>query len=242
MKEVLEYLREKAITLTLLNYEGDEERLETLAGTLASSGVAVRTATTDTDGPANAGLYHRDDDVLGAVSIEEAWPDEVDFDALLAGETHFDIPDLVQVDDDVAVSPETTRERMVTISRNFERRALREGTGTLYAGFQNLSVLTQSPRTRSVYERLADAGVDVTVYGYPDSELEAPGFDVVPDTDEQFRDYWFLLYDGGSNPARKATLVSKEQDPSLYDAFWTEDEETVDDLFALAQDTYPELL
>ena len=242
MKALLDRLRERAVTLTVYNYEGSDEDLETLAASFSSSGVAVTTDTPQGDTPANLGVFHRGDDVFGAVSLDEQVA-PTDFGAVLAGEQSHDrsaIPELPG--DSLTVSPETSRERMVGISRTFERRALREGGGRLIAGFQTLSTLAGSERTRSVYERLADANVDVTVCGYPDVQLdETPEFDIFADTDERFREYWFLLYDGNGTDERKAALVSKEADPSLYDSFWTSDPDTVDELFTVVAETYPEL-
>jgi hypothetical protein len=243
MKALLDRLRQESVTLTVYNYDGSKERLETIGTELASSGVAVRTDTTGRGEPANLGVFHSGDDIHGAVSLDERWPAEIDFEDLLEDGDAVEYPSLpVLPTEQVTVSPETTRKRMVGISRNFERLALREGGGRLLAGFQELSVVTESERTRSVYERLAESGVDTCVYGYPDADIGSPSFEVVEDTSEQFRDHWFLLYDGNGNDQRKAALVSEEHNPALYDSFWTVDPDIVDELFAIAGAEYPDLL
>lgn len=242
MKKLLERLREMAVTLTVYNYDGSREELESIAASLSGVGVAVTTDTTGRGTPSNLGVFHRDDAVLGALSIDDQWTEDTDFEALLSeGSDHERASHPVLPGDGVTVSPETSRKQMIGISRSFERRALREGGGRLVSGFQTLSTLRDSDRTHSVYTRLADAGVDVTVCGTPDEALEKAAFDIFEDTDGQFRDYWFLLYDGNGSDGRKAALVSEEQEPSMYDSFWTDDPETVDELLALARSEYPML-
>ncbi len=142
----------------------------------------------------------------------------------------------------MSVSLETSRQRIIGISRTFERRALRERGGRLVSRFQNVSALTDLEETESVYNRLADSGVTVTVCGYPGASLDNPFFDIFGDTGEKFRECWSLLYDGNGNDSRKAALVSREDEPALYDSFWTDNPETVDELFTLGTSEYPELL
>jgi len=239
MDALLNYLRDNAMTLTVYNCDQSDERLDEIGGRLAGDGIALRTDDTATGRPRNVGVFHRDDDVIDAVSFDELAAPEADFDAILGGAT-VERPGLpVEQESPVSVSPETSRQRMIGISRWFERRALSEGEGELHAGFQHLSVLAGSERARSVYERLAGTNLDVTVYGYPDADLGDVPYEVVADDDGVFREFWFLLYDGGRNDDRKAALVSREQEPSLYDSFWTVDPETVDRLFDLARKHYP---
>ncbi len=243
MRALLEKLRAESVTLTVYNYDGTDEDLEAIAATLSGSGVAVTTDTTGQGNPANLGVFHRGDEVFEAVSVDDGWASKTDFEALLADggpDRRATLP--VLPGDGVAVSPETSRQRMVRMSRTFERRALREGGGRLVSGFQTLSTLSDSERTRSVYTRLAEAGVDVTVCGTPDAAVGEMPFDVFEDTDGRFEEYWFLLYDGNGTNERKATLVSEEQEPAMYDSFWTDDPDTVDELLALAQAEYPALI
>lgn len=246
MKELLDHLRQRTYTLTVRDYEGDERRLETLAAHLAGVGVAVRTVDTDDDdgpaaltaaGPGEA-VLHRGEEVFGTVTLEELLPAD-GFERAMSGERPFDRGALPVDAEDVTVSPATDRSRMIAVSRRFEREALRHGDGWMRTGFQELSVLADSPRTRSVYRRLAAAGLDVAACGYPDTDVEEE-FAVIPDEEGQFRDYWFLLFDGGDRD-HKAALVARHDEPALYDAFWTVDADTVDDLVGMARERYPAL-
>jgi hypothetical protein len=240
MRALLEHLRDRARTLTIYDYDGTQERLETLAGHLAGYGVAVRTAATDRGKPTNVPVFHHGDEVLGTVDLEGLLPKD-GIERAFAGEEPFD-PDSLpfDVDADVTVSPGTSHGQMVDVSRQFERQALASGDGWLRVGFQQLSAIAGSSRTRSVYHRLAEAGVDVAVVGYPDVDLSGQPYGVIADEEGTFRDFWFLLYDGGG-PEAKAALVAKHRDPSLYEAFWTVDPETVDELVEMARERYPVL-
>lgn len=238
MEALLTALRAKSMTLTVYNADQSDGALDELGARLAGEGIALRTDETAAGTPRNVGVFHRDDEVLDAVSVDDLCGGETDFETLLRGES-VSRPGTFREGEGVSVSPETTRQRMLGISRRFERRALSQGEGKLHAGFQNLSVIEESERTRSVYERLAGTNLDVTVYGYPDADIRDVPYTVVADDDGVFREFWFLLYDGGGNDDRKAALVSREQEPSLYDSFWTVDPETVDELFGLAREEYP---
>jgi len=237
MEDLLERLRRQAWTLTVYNHEGLTDRLDAIRRSLTAQGVAVRTVA-DADGPRGVCLFHRGDELVEATTLEELAldigeqtagdPIERAFagaDPFAAVETPFDGSPVV------TGAPTADRGTMVGLSREFERQALRRGSGTIRAGFQRLSRLADSRRTRSIYERLADAGVDVTVHGTPDATLDA-SFEVVADEDETLADYWFVLYDGG--PEYNGALVAHETEPSTYEAFWTTDLALTAELFDLA--------
>lgn len=234
MDELLAHLREHSYTLTLYNHD---ETVDDLSRRLAQAGVAVRSDETASGHPSDFGVLHRGGDVLGAASLSELTV-ENDSD-LLDGDRERSRPALLEaIDSEVSISPEIGHRAMVRISREFERRAWRHGEGDFYAGFQDLSALAESGRTLDVYDRLASTDVSVTVYGYPDDDLGTVPYEVVEDDEELFREYWFLLYDG-DDPAQKAAMVSREENPSQYDAYWTVEPGTVDTLLEIAVREYP---
>jgi len=240
MRALLEHFRDRARTLTIYDYDGSQERLETLAGHLEGYGVAVRTAVTDRGKPTNVPVFHHGNEVLGTVDLDRLLPAE-GIEQAFAGAGPFD-PGVLPFDvtADVTVAPGTSHGQMVDVSRQLERRALDHGEGWLRVGFQQLSALANSSRTRSAYRRLAETGVDVAVVGSPDADLSGQPYEVIADEEGTFSNYWFLLYDGGE-PGAKAALVAKHRDPSLYEAFWTVDSDTVDNIVAMARDSYPVL-
>ncbi len=119
------------------------------------------------------------------------------------------------------------RQQLLAASREFEDRAAREGHGTLYTGFQRLSAMRQQVPTYT--ELGAVPGLSVVVYGQPDwSPPPISGVTVRRIDDEQIRDVWFVVYDGGDNVLCKCALLAEEVKPGVYYGFWTYDPPLVD--------------
>lgn len=268
MNTLLAYLDEHAHVLTIYDYTGDDETLQELVTWLHGYGVRVQTVRTEQTNPdetgahrtppENVALLHHGGELLGAETVDTLLAAS-DFERPLeTGTVQTSRSDILSaLTADVAVKPALTVKEMVRISREFERRALREESGTLHAGFQQLSQIAESKRTREMYTALANTGVDVTVYGYPNVTLDDVPFTVVEDHERELENHWFLLYDGGDNPARSAALVSEERPPDersespaehatrpsgCYDSYFTTDPETVETLFELASAEHGELL
>lgn len=259
MKELLAYLDRHSRTLTIYDYAGTTEQLAELSQWLSGYGIDVRTVATDGAPLDNVAVLHREGTVIGAGAAEE-FLSRVSFEGAITDGEEPPVPEMVaSMSPDVTVQPAQRVEEMVRVSREFERRALREGTGELHAGFQSLSQLANSERTMEIYRTLATKGVDVRVYGYPDTILDAEPFTVVEDTHRELDQHWFLLYNGDDNPQRKAALVSEERserahresagpggdrdEPTgVYKSFFSTDPETVDELFTLARENYADLL
>jgi hypothetical protein len=235
--------------MTVYDFTGSDEELQTLAENLAAYGIRVRTATTNLDFPSDVAVLHQNGDVLDAFDVERIQA-ATDFERPLDDEQlerHGVIDTLSQ---DVTLKTALTVPEMVRVSREFERRAVREGAGTIHAGFQHLSQIGTSDRTMELYRSLATTGVDAYVYGRPDLDLGQVPFTVVEDTEAALERYWFLLYDGAGNPDRKAALVSEEipndekgseeavrpVGDRRYRSYFTTNPDTVDELFRLARD------
>lgn len=112
---------------------------------------------------------------------------------------------------------------LIVVSRHIERRAWKEGLGTLRSSFQRLSRLNDEIGTREVYDRLGDSGVDVHVYGIPDRTPERLDVAVHGGHDAEYRDCWFVVFrsDRGTGDAALVALESKSR---VWDAFWTYDD------------------
>ncbi|MFW6458666.1 MAG: hypothetical protein ACOCY6_04540 [Halodesulfurarchaeum sp.] len=255
MNELLEYLDTHSRTLTIYDYTGSSDHLQELAQWLGSYGIDVVTAATADGSLDHVAVLDEGETVLGAAAGEELLS-RLSFESAIEDGEEPPVPELVEsLSADVTVQPSRSVEEMLRVSRDFERRALRAGSGELHAGFQKLSKIADSKRTMDIYRAPAEEGVDVRVYGYPDADLEAVPFTVVEDAQRELEKHWFLLYDGGANPQRKAALVSAERpeeqaaasDPGgeatnpsgVYDSFFTTDPETVEDLFALDERITP---
>ncbi|MGQ3328281.1 MULTISPECIES: DICT sensory domain-containing protein [Halorubrum] len=122
--------------------------------------------------------------------------------------------------------PHSNKEKLllIVVSRVIERIAAETGGGTLRASFQRLSRLEDERGTRDVYEAVGDAGVDVHVYGVGDAD---PGA-TLPVTVHQGRSYpyrrsWFVVFTPppAADAGRHAALVALEDEPNVWDGFWT---------------------
>jgi DICT domain-containing protein len=114
------------------------------------------------------------------------------------------------------------REQMLHASREIEDRAWRVAEGTIYAGFQRLSVFEPC---RDVYEKLGEAGVEPHVYGVPDVSVDPGTFTIHGVDDEAIAQTWFVAFDGP--PAQKSALVAVEREDGYF-GVWTYDPDTVD--------------
>lgn len=257
MNALMEYLDQFARTLTVYNHTGTDSELKQLEELLDSFGVRMQTVTTDS-GPENVAVLHQKNEVLDACSVDSLLS-ETEFGEFMEAEQRAQPAMFSDLSSSVTVKPTQDVTEMVRISREYERRALREGSGTLHAGFQQLSQIAESDRTMAMYIALANEGVDVNVCGYPDATLEDVPFTVIEDTDGELEAHWYLLYDGDGNNHRKAALVSEQDSPAeseavsgdegtattpekQFNSYFTTDPEIVDTLFDLASNDHGKLL
>lgn len=111
---------------------------------------------------------------------------------------------------------------LIAVSRVIERRAYETGVGTLRSSFQHLGRIRDERGTQEVYARLAETDVDVHVYGMagtaPDFE-----FDVTVHTGEggEYRHSWFVVFTPPEGTSGGAALVAIEDEPNVWDGFWT---------------------
>ncbi|OVE85525.1 DICT sensory domain-containing protein [Natronolimnobius baerhuensis] len=122
---------------------------------------------------------------------------------------------------------------LILLSRYIEQTAWEADSGTIRSSFQHLERLEDELGTRRVYERLADTGVDVHLYGMAEDEVTpAAALDATVHTGSsaEYRDGWFVVHrppDPTASDATPAALVCLEVEPRIWDSFWTFDPETV---------------
>lgn len=147
------------------------------------------------------------------------------------------LPDVLQGLDEVPFRlrgyPESNKEKLllIIISRVIERIAAETGGGTLRSSFQRLSRLRDERGTYDVYERLSNSGVDVHLYGAGDATAaESLPVTVHTGTSYPYRRSWFVVFrpPEGSDPADHAALLALEDEPNVWDGFWTFRPELVD--------------
>lgn len=157
-----------------------------------------------------------------------------------AGFEQHELPAVLAQLDDIPFQlrdyPAADKEKLllIAISRYIERRAWQADTGTLRSSFQHLSRIADERGTRTVYETLADSGVQTHVYGVPDwrppsdSDLIMHGGHTT-----DFRKAWFVVYtpptmtetntntNTSQSDASPAALLAIEVASGEWEGFWT---------------------
>lgn len=127
---------------------------------------------------------------------------------------------------------------MIEISRHVEALAYRSGGSTLHSGFQHLARIEDERGTKSVYERLVDAGVAVHVYGSPDGLPSLPDeLTVHADDSEEIRTSWFVV-NTDCPEEFKGALLATEVGPNEWTGVWTFDPAAVDRTAAYLDEAY----
>lgn len=139
-----------------------------------------------------------------------------------------------------AVSSHTIRQ-MIVVSRHIERLSREFSGGEIHACFQRLSLLGNDLKTTLQYNLLAEAGVDVHIYGFDDHdlpEIETPTVHRSPN--EELKANWVVAFDsvGERDTGRSAALVARERAPDEYAGFWTFEPAIVDAVIECLSTTY----
>lgn len=123
---------------------------------------------------------------------------------------------------------------LTEMSHHIEELALDCDAGTLWTGMQELSRLGE-PRTRAIYERLADSDVESHVYGRSGESDPDPGVDTRGYATTEIRESWFVVYQGDTG---SAALVATEIEPGTFRGFWTFESELADRVGEYVRRTY----
>ncbi len=241
LREILAAVRDESPTLTVVNYDGPPEELAVVERYFDRQGVAVRQASLDTDTPRSVALLHHGDDLLGSESVT-ALRSAIDIDA--AADDAFDTRQtsdlLTNLEQSVFGARAADKSLLIDVSHSIELLANRTQTGTLHAGFQHLSNLVGDEQAARIYQRLAESGVDVHIYGVPDTDVALPGVTIHELDTPEIRESWFVVYDGGGDPERQAALLTVELEGSnRYKGFWTYDSDIVQQIGSYVEATYP---
>lgn len=140
----------------------------------------------------------------------------------------FELPAVLGELDEVpfaAAGPDDSSLKLLftTISRHIEAEALEADDGQLRVGFQRLSRLERPEEyhTRSVYERLADTGVDVHLYGRPDwVPPESLATTMHGSYKEDFLRNWFLVFRSADEETTIAFLAH-DHGTGAWRGHWT---------------------
>lgn len=116
------------------------------------------------------------------------------------------------------------KSELIRISRTIEARAWTAGAGELHAGFQRLSLFDDQ---KNLYERMADGGTEVHVYGGPDAEPDVDGVEIHPSDSDEIAQMWFVVLSGIGTPG---TLLARDIGENQYRARWTYSPEYADSI------------
>ena len=146
------------------------------------------------------------------------------------------LPDVLRGLDEVPFRvrgyPASDKEKLllIVVSRVIECIAATRGDGTLRASFQRLSRINDERGTKAVYERVADAGVDVHVYGVGDpASVSSLPLTAHTGTSYPYRRSWFVVFTPPDDlDGDRVALLALEDEPNVWDGFWTFSPELVD--------------
>jgi len=240
LRSIFDSVRSGAPTLTVCNYDGPEEAMAIVERYFDRHGVKVREAKMDVSEPRSVALLHHGDDLLASETVT-ALLGAIDIRSSKNGEfADRETSDLLtKLDRSVFGAAAADRSLLVDVSHSIELLANRNGSGRLHAGFQSLSNLVENEQAARIYERLAGSGVDVHVYGAPDTETAIPGATVHEEDNDEMAESWFVVYDGGGDPDQRAALLALERGSSgEFEGFWTYDSDIGVRLDAYLTETY----
>lgn len=239
---VIERVDEERPTLSVYGFEGDRTALEGLADHCAVMNVTFRERDLGPDDPANVAMLHRGRDLIEAVPVQSLLGalEVSESDATTDGFAETEGAELLaDLSRSTFGARGASKRFLVDVSHVIETEAWRRGAGELHAGFQDLSRLWTDQEARRIYRRLAESGVEVHVYGQPDTE--SPDWDgvTVHEVDnEEIATSWFVVYDGARDADQKAMLLTQERDPGTYHGFWTYQGDRTDDTLAYLRASY----
>ncbi|PSQ15916.1 hypothetical protein BRD00_12955 [Halobacteriales archaeon QS_8_69_26] len=209
-------------TLTLCNFDGDRDTLSDLRAYFERLNVTVTEASLSSETPRNVALLHQGDQHLASATVEDLASTiavEGVGEEHLEGATETEL--MVLARQEAFATRKSWRRHLVRTSRLIEAMAWNAGTGTVHAGFQDLSRLTSDPDTKRIYDRIAEGGVEVHLYGRPDAEVDRDRFVVHDDAVDEIERSWFVVFTDGEEPSTAGALVAEERQRGTYSGFWT---------------------
>jgi KaiC/GvpD/RAD55 family RecA-like ATPase len=240
LRAILDTVQADSPTLTVCNYDGPPEELAVVERYFQRQGATVREATLDVAEPRSVALLHHGDDLLGSESVT-ALRGAIDIDAATGeGFAERRTSNLLRnLERSVFGAKAADKPLLIDVSHSVELLANRTGTGRIHAGFQRLSNLTGDEQASRIYKQLSASGLDVHVYGTPDTTVDLPGVTLHEADTDELHESWFVVYDGGGDPDRQAALLTIERDDGEgYDGFWTYDSDIVGQIDTYLTATY----
>jgi DICT domain-containing protein len=235
-REIIAGVEGSRRTLALCNVDAPERVLDAVGGYFGPQHVSIRRTTTDSRVPKNFAVLHDDDEFVAASDLRAIYEYA---DPMVGANTATDIaavevPDVVQALDSATFS-DYGKQRMITASREIEKRAWKGERGTLHSGFQRLSLVESQ---RSIYRKLAETPLDVHVYGVPDADPPDVGVTAHGHDTEEMAQSWFVVYDAPSEADKCALLARETAETNTYRGFWTYRSNVVDAIVERIDEQY----
>ena len=190
--------------LVVVNRSSPDPVRNLLDSLLDGQPVSVSEVESDAASDADVVALVEDGDVIARSTLDELLESVLLINSDLyktgtVGLDEIELPDVLRGLDEVPFRvrgyPASDKEKLllILVSRVIERIAAERGDGTLRASFQRLSRINDERGTNAVYERVAETGVDVHVYGVGDpEELSALPLTVHTGTSYPYRRSWFV--------------------------------------------------
>ena len=220
--------------LVVLNRSSPDPVRNLLDELLDGQPVSVSEAASGDEGDADVVALVEDGDVIARSTLDELLESVLLINSDLyktgaIGLDEIELPDVLRGLDEVPFRvrgyPASDKEKLllILISRVIERIAAERGDGTLRASFQRLSRIHDERGTNAVYERVAETGVDVHVYGVGDpSSISSLPLSVHTGTSYPYRRSWFVVFTPPDDAeGDHVALLALEDEPNVWDGFWT---------------------
>ena len=220
--------------LVVVNRSSPDPVRNLLDSLLDGQPVSVSEVESDAASDADVVALVEDGDVIARSTLDELLESVLLINSDLyktgtVGLDEIELPDVLRGLDEVPFRvrgyPASDKEKLllILVSRVIERIAAERGDGTLRASFQRLSRINDERGTNAVYERVAETGVDVHVYGVGDpEELSALPLTVHTGTSYPYRRSWFVVFTPPSgSEGDHVALLALEDEPNVWDGFWT---------------------
>lgn len=243
LSDFVEEVTETNKTLTVFVADEDDPVFAEVERFFGVQNVTVRRQLVDPDGPRDFVVLHQDGDPVAVSTLSDlrdslflrGADSKVPSDASLAeGRT----PDVVRSMGNTTFTAAGGEAMLLTqISHHVLELAHRTGRGRIHVGIGPRSSLEYDPERTGAFGKLADAGVEVHLYGPGADGVSDPRVEIHDATGEG-EDCRFAVFDGGGDDARKVAMVAIDPEGERYSGFWTFEAALVDDVLAYLESTY----
>lgn len=237
-------IKEREKTLTVFTAAEDEQLFDELEEFFGIQNITVRQGRVDPDGPQNFVVLHQEGNAVAVSTLEDVRNSLFlgGASSRIRGEMSLaedESPDVINSLGNTTFSVDGDDRHLVTqISHYIQDLAHDAGDGVLHAGVQRLSNLDTSADSYELYSKIADAGVEVHVYGRPDATVSGDAVHVHSPDAEEVVTTRFAVFDGAGDDAMKAAMIAIGPEDGEYRGFWTFEASIVDDVREYLEGAY----